>query len=106
MYAFRGIVLSCAGTSYIKGNGAVAIDLDSRLSLPFGMYAVEIRLHSAWQRGIARIGMHHMVQGSAPAMEVCLPDYESDIVEKGLDVRILECLQEEMPFAAAKDSPC
>lgn len=80
--------------------------LGDHLRPAFGIYAVETAIASAddpndwgpWLPGVANLGIRPMYRSEEPLLEVFLFDFDQDIYDRTLRVRLIEHLRPEMAF--------
>ena len=68
-----------------------------------GVYAVWVRVDHAYHPGMMNIGNRPTFEGSEPAMEVHILDFDMDIYGKGIHLQFVKRLRDERTFTGAEE---
>lgn len=101
-YSFSGVVVHGRGIGRTIGFPTANIMVPEEKLLPMnGVYAVEvIGAASAPRCAILNIGTNPTVGGNTLTTELYIPDFDGDLYDRTLEVRILSFLREEKSFAS------
>ncbi|TNE91463.1 MAG: bifunctional riboflavin kinase/FAD synthetase [Deltaproteobacteria bacterium] len=75
---------------------------ETALLPPDGVYAVRVKVDERWVAGVANLGMRPTFDGSERRLEVHLLDFEGDLYDKRLTVRLIEFVRGERAFSGVE----
>ncbi|MCL1795622.1 MAG: riboflavin kinase [Clostridia bacterium] len=98
----KGIVVRGKGAGKKIGFPTANVALPEDWSLPYGVYAADVRRNGEVYRAVLNVGLHPTLPEGAPAMEVHLIGFTGDLYGQEIHLTLGAFIRAETRFSSVK----